>query len=194
MKKLLATLAMTLLLVSCQQEESNPPLAESSPMGETATATQAQYPGTASPEVAQPLEELNNHIFEYNGVSVPLGGHFAPIYEALGAESDYFEAPSCAFDGLDKIYYYNALEIHTYPQGEEDFVSAVILKDDSITTPEGAYIGMASNEAVIELGYTYEDLGNQYIYTQGDSTLTVILEEKVVIALIYRLDGTEGEG
>ena len=41
----------------------------------------------------------------------------------------YFEAPSCAFDGIDKTYTYAGFELLTYPKDDKDYVSSVVLKD-----------------------------------------------------------------
>ena len=69
-------------------------------------------------------------VFTYNGVDVRVDAAAADIVDKLGTYS-YFEAPSCAFNGLDKIYTYTSFEIDTYPVGDADYISAIVFKDDT---------------------------------------------------------------
>ena len=53
-----------------------------------------------------PQEE--NFSFTYNGIKITLGAEAAPIIDALGEPRSYTEEPSCAFEGMDKTYYYGS--------------------------------------------------------------------------------------
>ena len=92
---------------------------------------------------------------------------------------------SCAFTGLDKTYYYGGFYLQTYPMGEEDFIYAAWLVDDSSTTPEGLYIG--ATQAEVEAAYGTEGFNgsNAYIMTGTTSTLTVILTDGLVSSIQY---------
>ncbi|HBG77138.1 MAG TPA: hypothetical protein DDW86_09305, partial [Clostridiales bacterium] len=61
--------------------------------------------------------------YEYNGIKIPMNVDAAPIVKKLGKPANYFEAASCAFQGLDKVYTYSNFEIGTYPKGDKDFIS-----------------------------------------------------------------------
>lgn len=66
----------------------------------------------------------------------------APILEKLGEPMEYFEAESCAFEGLDKIYTYSGFELHTYEMKGTDYVASVMFLDDSVSTKK-VYICIA---------------------------------------------------
>lgn len=123
--------------------------------------------------------------FEFNGVTIPMNVDAAPILEELGESIDYFEAPSCAFQGLDKIYYYSGFELNTFPQGDKDYVSSVNLLDDTITTKEGIYLGLKLEDVVNEYGEDYVEENGFYTYTLGGSKLTFVVENEVVEAITY---------
>ncbi len=123
--------------------------------------------------------------FQYNEVTIPMNVDVAPIIEALGESNDYFEAASCAFQGLDKIYYYSGFELGTYPNGDKDYVSYVTLLDDSVTTDKGVYVGSALEEVTAAYGSEYTVEGSSYVYRLGETKLTFIVEEEVVTQITY---------
>ena len=85
--------------------------------------------------------EYKGYAFIYQDVVIEMDADAAPIVEKLGEANSYFEAPSCAFEGIDKMYTYGSFELDTYPMENKDYVSAVIFKDDAIATPEGVGVG-----------------------------------------------------
>ncbi|MFI3324898.1 MAG: hypothetical protein R3Y35_01840 [Clostridia bacterium] len=131
------------------------------------------------------IDDEENIIFTYGGVDIQMGVNFADVYDDLGEENSYFEAASCAFDGLDKIYYYSGIEISTYPEGDEDFVSVISLKDDTIETDAGVYIGMNIDMALELQGSDYTVDGVAYTYSFANSYLTFFTEDDTIIAITY---------
>ncbi|MDF2908601.1 MAG: hypothetical protein K0R34_3922 [Herbinix sp.] len=123
--------------------------------------------------------------FEYNEVSIPMNVDAAPVVEALGESVDYFEAASCAFQGLDKIYSYNGFELGTYPNGDKDYVSYVTLLDDSVSTDKGVYVGSALEEVTTAYGKEYTVEGSSYVYRLGESKMSFIIEEDTVTQITY---------
>lgn len=192
MKKLAFAVLSLGLLTACGGEEAAP---EAAAPATTPPATQAPAttpaPDTTAPSTATQGTVSKNYSYSFNGATITLDGNFDAPYATLGAENDYFEAPSCAFDGMDKIYYYSGVEVRTYPQGDEDFVSAVLLKDDTVTTAEGAYVGMAMSEVLEKHGSDYTQEASAYVYMSGESSLTFIAENDAVIAITYGLPAIE---
>ena len=68
--------------------------------------------GCAAPEVPTGEE---NFTFIYQGVAISPHGDAAPVIEALGDPKSYTEESSCAFEGLDRTYYYGPFYLSTYP-------------------------------------------------------------------------------
>ncbi len=132
-------------------------------------------------------EATSNFSFTHKGVEIKLSQPAEPIIEKLGEPMKYTEAASCAFEGLDKSYYYGSFYLETYPQGEEDFVYGWWFADDTVTTPEGIYIG--SSKADVDAAYGAENFNgtNSYDIKDGNGKLTIILDKDVVTSIQYNL-------
>lgn len=156
----------------------------STPVETSPAGTETTPAGTEAPETT-PTEE--GFTFRYNGTEITMHAPAAPIVEALGEPKKYTESASCAFEGLDKTYYYGSFYLDTYPMGEEDFVYGWWFADDTLTTEEGIYIG--ATQAQVEAAYGADAFNgtNAYTITKGDTMLTIILEDGVVSSIQYAI-------
>lgn len=138
---------------------------------------------TTTPSV--PAED--DFIFEYKGTKISFHAPAAPIVAALGEPVKYTESTSCAFEGLDKSYYYGSFYLETYPKGEEDFVYGWWFADDSVATEEGIYIG--ATQAEVEKAYGTECYNgtNAFVVNKDAGSLTVILEDGLVSSIQYAI-------
>lgn len=132
------------------------------------------------------IQDTQEEIFTFsvNGISIPMDGESADLVDQLG-DYEYFEAPSCAFQGLDKIYTYHGFTLYTYEADGIDHVLSVVLTDDSLTTPEGIAIGFGVDEVKTAYGDDFTINGSSYVYTKGKTTLSFILEDDRVISIEY---------
>ena len=124
-------------------------------------------------------------VFNYNGTSITMNAPAADIVAALGEPKSYTEEASCAFEGLDKTYYYGSFYLQTYPMENVDYIYSMWLVDDSITTPEGIYIGAPESQVEAAYGADSYNGTNAYMVTKGDSKLTVIIDGGVVSSIQY---------
>ena len=173
-KKLLAlalAVGLTLSLTACGGGND-------APAGSENTAPQASAPAAGG-------NTADTFVFTTaDGKEVAVNDNMADVLAELGQEQSYFEAESCAFEGLDKTYTYPGFVITTRPDGEEDYVNSIRLTDDTVATGEGVYIG--SSEADVTAAYG-EGGGSEgaLSYTAGDVTLNFILEDGVVTSIEY---------
>lgn len=123
--------------------------------------------------------------FTTGDVTIKMNEEASGIIEKLGEASDYFEAESCAFKGLDKTYTYAGFKLYTYPTDEKDYVNDVEFMDDSVETAEGITIGSTVDEVKEAYGDDYEEKGQSMIYTKGDSTLTFVTDGASVTSVDY---------
>ncbi len=130
-------------------------------------------------------EELKGYVFTADGIDMAMDMEMEDVLAKLGEPVSYFEAASCAFQGLDKVYTYNHYEIDTYPDGEEDRISSIILKDDLIATPEGLSIGMTKTDMENAYGTGYETNGNMRVYTKDGMHLSILVENDAVTSIQY---------
>lgn len=183
MKKLIVVLTTSLLLVGCGGDETK--VIQGAPTNDKA-GTQAQAEKTEKEEKEEPGKAVNlGYVFEYNGISVAMDALADGIISDLGEPISYFEAESCAFDGIDKVYTYNSFELETYPTDGKDFISLLVFKDDTVTTPEGIGIGDTATRVLETYGQTPEE-GGMLVYKKGDMKLCFIVHDDEVVSVEYR--------
>lgn len=125
------------------------------------------------------------YVFQYNGVTVSVDGDMAPVLEALGEPNSCYEAASCAFEGLDKTYTYSSFVIETYPQGEKDYVSTIVLKDDAVSTAENIYVGSSLEAVTKAYGTDYTEQGSMLVYYKDGMKLCFLVENDTVTSIQY---------
>ena len=132
-----------------------------------------------------PQEE--NFTFTYNGTKITLGAEAAPIIDALGEPRSYTEEPSCAFEGMDKTYYYGSFYLSTYPMDGKDYVYNLWFADDGVSTDEGIRIG--STQSQVEDAYGKECLNGttSFVLTKGQSRLMILIEDDTVSSIRYEV-------
>ncbi|MBQ7955641.1 MAG: hypothetical protein IJ282_07805 [Lachnospiraceae bacterium] len=175
-KVLLMSAALAAAFAACGGGEQTPVNGEESNVaGESAGA------GDASKE-----EAAKGYVFVYQGVSISADALAAPIVETLGEPVSYFEAASCAFEGLDKMYTYNSVEIDTYPDAEgADRVSSIILKDDMVETPEGVSLFETKADMIAAYGENYKEENGLLVYEKDGMKLCFILENDEIVSIEY---------
>ena len=109
----------------------------------------------------------------------------AEIADQLGEPDSYYEEPSCAAQGIAKIYTYPGFEIETYPDGEKDLIACVVLKDDSVATPEGIDLSMTKEDILKAYGSDYEESGNGMVYEKDGTKLCFIMEGDDIASIEY---------
>lgn len=129
--------------------------------------------------------EAKGYVMTVQGTDVAVNAPMAPIVDALGEADKYFESESCAFQGLDKVYTYGSVVITTYPEDGKDYVYSIELKDDTVTTKEGAYIGMAKADVVNAYGAATNETEVALVYEKDACQLAFILEDDCVKNITY---------
>lgn len=177
-------LALTILVAGCSN-------------GEKATGEVPQKDGNkeSSASMVKDNEELSGtdgpkeegFLFVYNGVDIPLDARADEIIEELGEPMDSFEAESCAFQGMEKVYTYSGFELHTYEKDGVDRIFAINFIDDSVTTKEGIHLYSDLDSLLAAYGDEYTKDMNQYIYESGDTLKTFIIEDGEIVSVEYML-------
>jgi hypothetical protein len=110
----------------------------------------------------------------------------AEVLAALGEAGSYYEAASCAFEGLDNMYTYSHFEIDTYPDGEKDRISLIIFWDDLVSTAEGISVGSSFDrlQEVYGSDYTFEE--GFYCYQKEGTELRFVVSDDAVSSIQYR--------
>lgn len=122
--------------------------------------------------------------FTYHETKVEMHAEAAPILEALGQPVSYTEETSCAFEGLDKTYFYGSFYLATYPDGDADKVHSLWFADDTVATDEGIRIG-DSTEAVRKAYGSEAFDGSNYVVTGGNSKMMIGITNGNVSSIVY---------
>lgn len=151
--------------------------------------TPAPQPSTPAAQSSAPAESQapaapESYVFQTGTATVSIDQDMTEVLTALGEPQSYFEAASCAFDGLDKTYTYPGFQVITRPEGDKDYVNSILLTDDSVTTPEGLYIGSSSADVTAAYGEG-DATSSSIMYTKDGVTLSFILENDTVVSIEY---------
>lgn len=134
-------------------------------------------------EVELPAE--TGYVFIAGGVSIATDMDMAPIAEQLGEPDGYFEQPSCAAQGTARIYTYSGFEIQTYPDGDRDLIACIILKDDSVSTPEGIDLSMSRNDIMETYGTDCTETDTSLVYERMGTKLCFIMDGDDIASIEY---------
>src|SRR5574344_807174 len=158
-------------------------------------ATEAQNGSQNCETGAAPTVDENaaseNYVFTYQGVNVIVSTSMNDIIDSLNAvagEPKYFEAASCADDGMSKTYTYNggSFTVSTNPNGPVDVIANITLYDDTVSTAEGICIGSTKDEVSAAYGEATTSTDTTYTYEKGTSTLVFVFDaDSKVSTIIY---------
>lgn len=155
--------------------------------GDVNTTTVNNNQVAESTDVVAAFDDIegSGYVFSQGDVNVIVDADASPMIEALGTDYTYYEAASCAFEGKDKMYTYLSFEIDTYPNGEIDRVSTVILKDDSVSTKEGVSIGDPVSKMTEVYGTEYADEDGMCVYYKDKMKLCFIVNNDSIASIRY---------
>lgn len=191
---LLLALLMVISLAACgsKDDEQQPGTDnQNTPVTDNKEDAQipADAPSSSDPQVpsgpAPTPKADSKYVLTYQGCPLPANADFAPLLAYLGEPANYFEAESCAFEGLDKTYTYDAVEIITYPDDDVDRISSVRILTDAISTPEGVTIGSTPEEVAAAYGDGSNASGQLYSYEDGDCLLSILFKDGKAISVEY---------
>ena len=153
---------------------------------EAAKTTEKQSETEAATEAGTTEQESDeNWYFKKGDVKIYMYAPADPVIEALGAyKGEPFESPSCAFDGMDIVYSYPGFDLYVFDDNGSRVVTQVVLRDDTVQTVEGAFIGM--DKAQVEKLYTpVEDGKTSLQLTKGNCMLLMIFKDDELSSIQY---------
>ncbi|MCF0142651.1 MAG: hypothetical protein HUJ75_04670 [Parasporobacterium sp.] len=139
--------------------------------------------GAQGGEAQAPAAE--GFVFSYNGTQIPMTAEAAPVLEALGEAKSVQETASCAFEGMDKQYFYGSFYVTAGSYNGKDVFTALWFADDSVSTAEGLCIGDSKEKAEQLYGADGFNGTNAYIYEDDTTNLTIIITDDAVSSIQY---------
>lgn len=127
----------------------------------------------------------------YKGVKIELGKNADNAVENIGDVLSVHELGDCGGLGSQIKYTYASLAIYVLEDKDGNAViDGIELYDDSITTPEGVYIGMSEEDARAKLEGAAEK-GGALTVTKGKYSLKVTLDGGKVTEINYITDSSK---
>ncbi len=191
MKRLMMMLTITGLLFTagCGNSEKTIQAASNPASGE-----EQEEAGDSDESGETPAAQTEKgYLFESEGVKISVDADVKPVIDRLGEADSYFEAASCAFEGLDKTYTYAGFRIETYPEKDKDLTACIILTDDSVSTPEGVCIGNSVEELKEAYGEASSEEPGMLVYEKEGMKLCFIVDGDEISSIEYRSSVLEAE-
>ena len=148
----------------------------------TAAAGQTQTAGDQS--APSDNGQASGYVFTYKGVQI-YAGEDASVIDQLGEYKDYSESASCAFEGMDKQYFYGSFYVTTGTLKDQEFIANYWFVDDTVETDEGLCIGDSQDKVEEIYGADGYNGTNAYIYDKDNCELTIIIEDGMVSSIQY---------
>ena len=125
------------------------------------------------------------YVFKAKDVDVHINAEAKDIIDKLGKPLSTYESPSCAFGDLDVYYTYAGFEVNTFQEKKVDYIKEIILKDDSVSTPEGVSIGEDADKVTKAYGEPTEKSDTKLEYDKEKMKLIFVLKSGKVDEIQY---------
>ncbi|SDB54971.1 hypothetical protein SAMN02910298_02815 [Pseudobutyrivibrio sp. YE44] len=124
-------------------------------------------------------------LFEYDGMDINVDDDIADYLDKLGEPNQYFESPSCAAEGIGKLYTYSDFEIQTYPDGDVDRILYIRLRTDNVSTKEGIDLSSSKDDIIAAYGAPKSEETGSLIYELNGTTLKFIFDGDSLSSIEY---------
>ena len=106
----------------------------------------------------------------------------------LTETTEYMEAASCYYEGMDKIFTYDNYAVTTYPKDGKDYIQDISITAEGVTTDKGVGVGSDLKQVLEAYGENYELSGKMYKYAvNGEKYLYFFIMNDVVKSYGYAI-------
>lgn len=143
---------------------------------------------TAGKENDTQASGTQGYVFAAGTTEIRIDSPSADYVAKLGdPKGGYYEAKSCAFEGLDKFWYYDGFTLQAYQKNGTDTVYSVTLTDDTVKTKEGVKIGDSKDKMTAAYGSSYQEKNAVCSYTSGNMVLEFTIKDDTIASIVYTL-------
>ena len=122
------------------------------------------------------------------GVSVTLGGIAEDELEKCGDALSVSEAPSCVYDGVDKVYSYLGFNVTTSPDGTGyDRVASVEIVSSDAVLEGGITVGSSIGDVIALYGDDFTESFGMYTFENDGAVMTVVADGDTVTSIAFSL-------
>lgn len=166
----IATTEVTTEAITAEEsEETTEAITDTTTVATETTTVTTTTEATTSAPVPTPAPAPGSLGVVYNNTNIMLNTNIANVTSVLGSTTDYSEAPSCNYDGLDKVFTYGGVSIYTYPHSSGDLINEIEVSDPAVITAESvAPIGKSIEDIIATYGEPTATEGSTYKYSKGN--------------------------
>lgn len=128
--------------------------------------------------------QSGSYTLDVNGTAIYPG---MQMPATLGEPTSYFEAASCAIEGLDKSYTYGSILVTTEDDGKTERIVGMTILDDGAATREGVTIGDSKDKVLSVYGVSFRDTETSLTYVYGNVALKFLLRDGTVTSITYSI-------
>ena len=136
-------------------------------------------------EASAQASATGGYTFTSNGATIVIDAAAADTIAKLGTPIEQYEAPSCAFGDLDKVWTYSGFRVDTYQIDGVDYFLDVVFTDDSVATAEGVRVGDSLDAVKSAYGEPTTVDSTQAVYEKDQMKLTFLLNGDSVKSIQY---------
>lgn len=144
---------------------------------------EVQEIGSESTSSSEAGSAAAGYTWEVDGVELYIDATPEETVDLIEEEAEYFESPSCAYDGTDKIYTYNNYVVTFYESEDNDGISLITLTSDLVSTDEGISIGSSHDDIIEAYGDATSDSDTLVTYEDNGTELRFVLMDDAVISI-----------
>lgn len=141
--------------------------------------------GAPSASATEEATASEMYFFTYDGIDMVVDTDAQLVVERLADPKQYFESPSCAGEGIGKLYGYDDFEIQTYPVDGKDMILYVMLRTDNVATNEGIDLSKTKDDVKAAYGEPTSDSGDALTYEKGGMKLVFLFDGEDMISIEY---------
>ncbi|MBQ7320804.1 MAG: hypothetical protein IJW99_01780 [Clostridia bacterium] len=141
--------------------------------------------GSGEAEVTHETQRVEEWSLNVNGKELYVG---MDMPKDLGEPTSYFEAASCAIQGLDKDYTYGSILVKTEDDGKTERIVGLTILDDGAATTMGVTIGDSRDKVVGAHSTPKSESETALVYAAGVGVIAkFLLRDGVVTSITYTL-------
>lgn len=159
------------------------PTGESTQPETTAETTIPETTEATVPETTLPMVLDEGFSFAVEGAVLIPGAAFDPAQ--LPEPNEVYQVPHEKIEGGDNVYCYDGFEVTAYNDGTGEVIYAIWLTDSNVSTMEGLARGDNGTKVDSLYGTDYEGDPSARTYYLGNTMLSILLHEDVVIDILY---------
>ena len=141
--------------------------------------------GSGESEETQETQRVEEWSLNVNGKELYVG---MDMPKDLGEPTSYFEAASCAIQGLDKDYTYGSILVKTEDDGKTERIIGLTILDDGAATAMGVTIGDSRDKVIGAHGTPISESDTAITYGDSSGALfKFLLRDGAVTSITYTL-------